>query len=52
MLNYYHKSNLVISSSYMSNGVNTVADVFIEYDVPKYTESEIFSELIQFLKEY
>lgn len=36
----------------MSNGANTVADVFIEYDVPKYTESEIFSELIQFLKEY
>ena len=36
----------------MSNGANTVADVFIEYDVPKYAESEIFSELIQFLKEY
>ena len=36
----------------MSNGANTVADVFIEFDVPKYTESKIFSELIQFLKEY
>ncbi len=36
----------------MSNGANTVADVFIEFDVPKYTEGKIFSELIQFLKEY
>lgn len=36
----------------MSKGAVTVADVFIEYDVPKFLESPIFSELIQFLKDY
>ena len=36
----------------MSKGAVTVADVFIEYDVPKYSQSPIFSELIQFLKDY
>ena len=38
--------------SIMSKGAITVADVFIEYDVPKYSQSPIFSELIQFLKDY
>ena len=36
----------------LSEGATTVADVFIEYDVPKYSKSKIFSELIQFLKDY
>lgn len=36
----------------IKNGAKTVADVFIEYDAPKYEQSEIFSEMIQFLKTY
>lgn len=36
----------------IENGATTVADVFIEYDAPKYEKSEIFSEMIEFLKTY
>lgn len=36
----------------IENGAKTVADVFIEYDTYRYTESPIFSELIKFLKDY
>jgi len=36
----------------VENGATTVADVFIEYDAPKYEKSKIFSEMIQFLKTY
>lgn len=36
----------------ISNGAKTVADVFIEYDKPKYAQNAIFSDMINFLKEY
>lgn len=36
----------------ISKGAKTVADVFLEYDTSKYEKSDVFSDMIQFLKTY
>ena len=36
----------------IANGAKTVADVFIDYDTYRYTENNIFFDMIHFLKEY
>lgn len=36
----------------IANGAKSVGDVFIDYDTYKYKESDIFSSLVQYLKNY
>lgn len=36
----------------IANGAKSVGDVFIDYDTYKYKESDIFSSLVQYLKDY
>lgn len=36
----------------IANGAKSVGEVFIDYDTCRYTESDIFSDMIHFLKEY
>lgn len=36
----------------ISEGAKTVGEVFIDYDTYRYAESDIFTEMIHFLKEY
>lgn len=45
-------NNEKIQEIIKTKDVTTVGDLFLEEDTPLYSENEIFSELIQFLKDY